>query len=138
MELMPLGPVLLIVMLNVNPLREFSFVHNSLYLFVVFAGDWSKSESPSRHFDGKFENPKLATNKYLGLLCLNFNIQFGSLCTWTWHVRRSHGVFHVAEAGHSNLWRVVGCVMHMGEAAIAKGRTTGAVPARPLKALGTA
>ena len=72
-----------------------------------------------KHQAGVFKrNSKTSNSKSLDTSLPDFNVQFGSLSTWTWHVSRNRS------------WprKLVGCCRRIQrqEAAIARGRTTGA------------
>ena len=81
---------------------------------------------PGRHFQGKFQNTNF--NKNYAPVPVLF-VQFENLSTWAWHVPRNL----------SGPRKFVRCrrLLKGREVAIARGRTTAAVAARPLKTLST-
>ena len=77
-----------------------------------------------KHQAGVFKrNSKTSNSKSLDTSLPDFNVQFGSLSTWTWHVLRVG----------SRPREFVRCrrLLQRRKAAIARGRTTGAAAARP-------
>ena len=87
---------------------------------------WSKSESSSRNFRGRFEDTTFS--KYFGTSFASISIfNFGSLPNRARHAPRNRS---------GSRKKIVSCrrLLQRREAAIVRGRTTGAVATRPPKA----